>query len=368
MSPLLNVMPPVLSPPSTSPVELARQILQCAWRPQPPPLSLSPEQLASAVPLLAQTHAHPLAWWRIRGTPIADTELGRELADAMRLTALGNAVTTRHLVRAVQQLRAEGVEPILVKGWAIARHYPSLGLRPLGDVDLRVPDDQLERACRLNEDCQLHVDIQRSPFYDEEVFARNYRRLWERVERCVIDGVEVSVIGAEDHLRLLCIHMLDHGAWRPLWLVDVAVALETRPAHFDWDRVLAGPPHVAEWVLCALALAHLLVGASIQDTPAEAVLERLPPWLAPTVLHHWSLGNAFQTREPLATLLPRQWRHPAQLAQALKLRWPDPIRASMFCRAPFNEAPRFPYQLRTVLAAIPLIYREFRRRHRAADH
>jgi hypothetical protein len=40
----------------------------------------------------------------------------------------------------------------------------------------------------------------------------------------------------------------------------------------------------------------------------------------------------------------------------------------MFCRAPFDNAPRFPYQLRTALAALPLIYREFRHRNRSADH
>lgn len=367
MTPPLPVMPPALSSPPFPPAELISRALRRSWLPQPPPLSLSPEEFAAAVPLLAQTHAHILAWWRIRDSPLAETELGDELADAFRLTALGNAITTRHLINAVQQLRAGGIEPLLVKGWAIARHYPSPGLRPLGDIDLFVPKEEIPRARQLSEEMEIYLDIQHTPFYDEQVFARDYAALMERAETCVIDGVPVRVPGPEDHLRLLCIHMLDHGAWRPLWLTDVAVALETRPKDFDWDRVLHGPSHVADWVLSAVALAHLLLDAPISGTPAEAMLHQLPRWLVPTVLHHWSLGSAFAGREPLASLLPRQWRRPSQLVEAIRLRWPDPIRASMFCRVPFDNAPRFPYQLRTALASLPLIYREFRRRNRTAD-
>ena len=361
-------MPPALSSPSHRPTELIRQVLRRSWLPQPPPLSLSSEEFAAAVPLLTDTHAHILAWWRIRNTPLASTELGDELTEAFRHTALRNAITTRDLVTAVLRLRADGIEPLLVKGWAIARHYPSPGLRPLGDIDLYVPKEQIPRARQLSAEMEIPLDIQHTTFYDEQVFARDYATLMERAETCVIEGVPVRVPGPEDHLRLLCIHMLDHGAWRPLWLTDVAVALETRPVNFDWDRVLYGPPHVAEWVLCAAALAHLLLDAPISGTPAEAMLDKLPRWLVPTVLHHWSLGSAFQAREPLAVLLPRQWRHPARLFQAFRLRWPDPIRASMFCRAPFDNAPRFPYQLRTALASLPLIYREFRRRNQVTDH
>ncbi len=45
-----------------------------------------------------------------------------------------------------------------------------------------------------------------------------------------LDGVDVRVPGLEDHLGILCLHLLHHGAFRPLWLCDIAAALETRPA------------------------------------------------------------------------------------------------------------------------------------------
>jgi hypothetical protein len=48
-----------------------------------------------------------------------------------------------------------------------------------------------------------------------------------------LNGAKIRILGAEDHLRLLCLHLLKHGAWRPLWLCDVAAALESRPSSFD---------------------------------------------------------------------------------------------------------------------------------------
>ena len=39
------------------------------------------------------------------------------------------------------------------------------------------------------------------------------------------------------------------------------------------------------------------------------------------------------------------FRHPAQLPRALRLRWPNPIQATVGVGGPFNELPRLPFQL-----------------------
>ena len=39
------------------------------------------------------------------------------------------------------------------------------------------------------------------------------------------------------------------------------------------------------------------------------------------------------------------FRHPAQLPRALRLRWPNPIQATVRVGGPFNELPRLPFQL-----------------------
>ena len=38
-------------------------------------------------------------------------------------------------------------------------------------------------------------------------------------------------------------------------------------------------------------------------------------------------------------------RHPAQLLRGLRLRWPNPIQATVRVGGPFNELPRLPFQL-----------------------
>ena len=37
--------------------------------------------------------------------------------------------------------------------------------------------------------------------------------------------------------------------------------------------------------------------------------------------------------------------HPAELLRALRLRWPNPIQATVGVGGPFNELPRWPFQL-----------------------
>jgi hypothetical protein len=159
-----------------------------------------------------------------------------------------------------------------------------------------------------------------------------------------MDGFPVRILAPEDHLRLLCLHMLGHGAWRPLWLCDLAVALEAGPAGCDWNRLLAGDARRRQWIACALALAHELLGARLEGAPAAVGERRLPRWLLPTVLSAWS-GISPETpqgvRRPMSDYLFR----PAGLLRALRVRWPNPIEATVGVGGPFNELPRLPFQI-----------------------
>ena len=117
-------------------------------------------------------------------------------------------------------------------------------------------------------------------------------------------GIDVQVLGPEDHLRVLCLHQLKHGAPSPLWLCDVAVALETRPPVFDWDRVLGPDRRQADWVACAIGLAHQFLEVPIDDTPVASRAQRLPGWLAPSVLQQWARHAAADFHGPHASPQP----------------------------------------------------------------
>jgi hypothetical protein len=112
-----------------------------------------------------------------------------------------------------------------------------------------------------------------------------------------VGGTIVRFPGPEDHLRLFCLHLLSHGAWRPLWLCDVAAAFEARPSGFDWDYFFSGGPLRSRWTLSALDLAEALLGITLQDVPRHGVEVRTPSWIRSAVLRQW--GTKRRHREPL---------------------------------------------------------------------
>ena len=222
--------------------ELVARVLATAWRAHPEPLDVTSDRLVELLPLLlAQSGLAGLAWWRLRHSGGLPPAL-QPLEDTRGRVALQAFLHRRDLLRAVACLRASGLEPILVKGWAIARLYPDPHLRPSSDVDLCVRSEDY-RAARSalahSPGLVLPVDLHRGfGTLDEE----DEQVLFRRSTLVDCGGTPVRVLAPEDHLRVLCYHMLRHGASRPLWLCDVALAIEVRPPDFDWARCLRPEP------------------------------------------------------------------------------------------------------------------------------
>src|SRR5262249_5230360 len=158
-----------------------------------------------------------------------------------------------------------GIEPLLFKGWAIARLYPEPGLRASGDIDLCVRPEEYAAALAALRDVPEaagRLDIHRGFSPRHLGFSllndRTLDALYEREEWVSLGDTRVRILSPEEHLRFLCLHLLGHGGWRALWLCDVAVALESRPSTFDWDRCLSGDRRRSDWVACTLGLAHRL--------------------------------------------------------------------------------------------------------------
>jgi len=238
------------------------------------------------------------------------------LRDNYRHNALAVATHEADLVRLIPLLRSGGVEPLLVKGWSVARLYPEPGLRPCGDIDLCVRPEELAGAVAMLAAAAVHpgrVDLHGGVADLED-------RTWDEVVRrsrfVRLGGTGVRVLGAEDQLRHLCLHLLRHGAWRPLWLCDVAVVLESLPTDFDWDYCLGGDGRLSRWVLCALGLARRLLGARLDNSAVADRADRLPRWLPDTVLALWGSRHVTDFR-PLRAYL----RHPLGPWRFLRDRW-----------------------------------------------
>lgn len=321
-------------------------LLAGSWRTPAAASSCSAAVLAELVPLLDQAGCAGLGWWRMRHASGADAAPAQHLRRIYRQQAIGAAVYGETVRQSAITLQSAGVDPLFFKGWAIARLYPTPGLRPCGDIDLCVRPEEyslaMEALQRSNGGVGLH-DLHRGFSPEHLGFSLlndgELEEIYDHAERVTIGDRSIRILGPEDHLRLLCFHMFGHGAWRALWLCDVAVALESRPPAFDWDRCLRGDRRRADWVACALGLAHALLGARIEDTPVAQRGRNLPRWLVPTVLQQW--GQGYRALHQMAP----EMRRPLRALQALPRHWRNPIQGTVEVGGPFNDWPRLPFQL-----------------------
>jgi hypothetical protein len=345
--------------------ERVARAFQGAWRASPPLLDLSGPELDSITPLLLASGGGALGFWRIRHSAVTGSLALPKLRQAYRLHALEAVLHEREIGRAVVLLRSAGIEPLLVKGWAAARLYAEPGLRPYGDVDLVVPRGRLRLAQATIESERFDWPLDLHERYDE-LADRDVSQVFERAETVPIADTVVRIPGAEDHLRILCLHLLRHGAWRPLWLCDVGATLESCDARFDWDRVFDGGRRRSEWVASVLNLAQRLLGAKLERSAIPARPGALPGWLVSAVLEEWG-RDARHRRTPLVEAVARR---PAAILAELGRRWPNPVRASFERAGRPNEWPRFPFQFGEYLVGAFSIPRQVgewltRRRRRA---
>lgn len=325
---------------------LLAKLLARSWRCEsPPPLDISPQDLADVLPLLVGSGASALVFRRLRGSGIEGSAPYEELRQATRLQTLQAAIHEESIASAFRVARAEGAEPILLKGWAVARLYPESWLRPAGDLDLLfrpVERARAEAALRAP-DCGVFsvVDLKHSAF--DSLTGREWEGLYERSESIQLAGESVRVLGRDDQFRYLCEHLWKHSAYRPIWLCDVAAALESRGPGFDWEQCLDGNKLIINRVGCAVGMACRLLGAEAGDLPNEVLSVKPPEWLVTEVLKQWE-SPCTEDHLP-EELMAISLKHPSRVIPALLARWPDPIRASVGTRTYFDNRIRLPKQL-----------------------
>jgi len=318
--------------------KLVAQAVLGSWREKPPQWTLTAAQLDEIRPIVMAAGSAGLIWRKLRATDIANWAPAVELQNSVRMQILHHAVHEKEIAEAFSMLRSIGVEPILGKGWAIARLYPERGMRPYGDIDLCIHPDHFEKARRLIES----PEGPKAPLDTQRRFKRldrTYQDLHLRSKLVRMGKIDVRIMGLEDHLRFLCIHMLRHGLWKPIWLCDVALLMESAPGDFDWQRCLSGNELQSHWVLCSLSIAKELLSARMPSTLNSAA--RVPDWALKAILEQWGTADHYMRANPL-----RDYRHNLRkIPRALRLRWPNPIQATIAMNGGFNSYPRLPLQL-----------------------
>ncbi len=317
---------------------LVARLLAGAWRSRPAAAVLSPNDVEEITPLLLSGGAAALAWWRLRSSDLHETRAAEQLRQAYLFHAVMVGVHEHRIRQVWVELTEPGIKPLLGKGWAAARHYPEPGLRPYGDIDLYVRPEKLDDARRkLFGPAQrtYPVDLHRGvPDLDD----RSDDELWKRSHVVSLDGVDVRTLGPEDHLRLLCLHMMRHGARRPIWLCDVGAIVESITPGFDWDYCLSGDHRRSQTVGHVIHVAHEVLEARIDGIPVTTSAYRPPNWLTDSVLRQWEKPHHHQSR------LGSYLRNPSGLARALVQRWPNAIEAAAKLGLPAGRVPRLPMQ------------------------
>ena len=321
--------------------KIVARLLEGAWRDSSTVPEVALSELEAVADLLLGKGCAGLAWWRLRNSDLKNSPAALRLRDGYRLHTLQTAMREQQVVEAFKYLRSQSIEPLLAKGWAVGRLYPQRGLRPYGDLDICVQPHQRGRAvAALSEFSASECPIELHRAF-RELADVSVAELFERSETVPLHDTEIRILSPEHHLRLLGLHSLHHGLWRPLWVCDLGVVLESCSTSFDWQLCMGSDLWRAEGLRCSLRLARELLGASPEGGPPDLSAQPLPHWLIPATLREWGAPEHYMSGPAVHELLLR----PRSLLKALRLRWPNPIRATFNLRAPYSRFPRLPFQL-----------------------
>jgi len=239
---------------------------------------------------------------------------------ARQFLAIKLAAQERLLVDSWRSLEAAGLQPILIKGWSSARLYRDPSRRLLGDIDVCFTPADLQVALDLRKtspgtlwNADLHEGVPDLP-------DRSWDEVFARTRLVALDGVQIRILALEDHLRLVCRHLLRSGAQHEKMILDVAATLEAIGPAFDWDEALRGDWRITRWVLALVGLAHVLYQAPIADEHIRQ-LARCPQWLVEFGPQIWSTRHA-----KVGGM--HYLRNPRDLPRGTLTRWLNPVRAS----------------------------------------
>ena len=332
---------------------LVAEILSGSWRSSKvPTLRMTEPELDAVTPLLYDSGTAALGWHRLKTTELRNSASAELLHQAYRLQSLQSEIHEQQIEKVFQLFREAKVDAVLGKGWATAGLYSNRAFRPYGDIDICVRPQQHKQAEEVLRDPQANncwVDLHEK---FSEIDDRAVDEIFGRSQIVGLGAEEIRILGLEDQLALSCIHLLKHGAWRPLWLCDVGVAIESLPDNFDWDICLGRNTTRAHWIICAIGLARHLLRVDTAGLPARFNAEP-PSWLVANVLKQWAKPFAI-FQPPMSHPIPMTelLRHPSGLLEGLRQRWPNPILATISVNGEFNNFPRLPYQVANCLVRI----------------
>ena len=252
-------------------------------------------------------------------------------------------ITEEHIKTALRLFYAEGIEPILIKGWAAAREYPLKHERFFGDIDLCVAPEVYEKAKKLlerTEAAKLNIDLHCGLRHLDTVV---WEKLFKNSEVVYLDEVPVRILCSEDHLRVLCVHWLtDGGAYREK-LLDIFYILQNNLNKFDWDKCLGAVDEKRRgWIIKTIAVVHKEHPLDISKLPFAEELDSIPVWFSRALEKEWASGTKLQPIHAFIGSRKGFWE------QFKKRVPPNAIAATVAMDGEFDDSQRLYYQFGSI--------------------
>lgn len=212
----------------------------------------------------------PLLYSILRDQNFIPAKTLQAFRTAYDITARYNLYLFSELKRVLLRANDQAIRVLVLKGAALAQTvYAAPGERPLRDVDILVPRDQVPRmenilqglgyrtdrvevrsGANLAYECEvlfvktnpllsqmeIHWSLIDSPFYQENISTDWF---WQTARPLSVGGVPTMMMGAEAQTLYLCAHsFLHHGGDDWLWLHDVAQVIRFYQAEMDWHALM----------------------------------------------------------------------------------------------------------------------------------
>lgn len=245
---------------------------------------------------------------------------------------------------AFRYFRENGVEPIMIKGWAAADEYPEKYQRFFGDIDFCVAPHDFEKSRRLveaEEGRKLTIDLHCGLRHLDTL---EWEDLFENSVLKMLDDERIRVLRPEDHLRVLCVHWLTDGGAEKEKLLDIFYVLKNHQNDFDWDRCLGRISQTRRgWIVKTIGAVHRYFDFNVSELPFAEESKELPRWFVEELEAEWASDARLV---PIHTTL----RDRREFWKQLKKRFPpNAIQATVDMEGKFDDSSRVFYQFGSIL-------------------
>ena len=243
------------------------------------------------------------------------------------------------LKAAFRLFRQNGIEPILIKGWAAAREYPEKYERVFGDIDLCVAPSEFGRSLEIistEEGKKLNIDLHCGLRHLDTV---DWDVLFVNSQTISLDEERIRVLCPEDHLRVLCVHWLTDGGAYKERLLDIFYLLQNNSDSFDWDLCFQYiDRNRRDWIVKTIATVNKYYKLEVSKIPFAEELESVPKWFIKELEREWA--SEAKLTDIMSVLSNRK----AFWIQLKKRLHPNAIQATVFMEGRFDESSRMYYQ------------------------